>query len=58
MDTVMRTSVMFHNNLMIDYEREHNINGDYIHDPANYAQVHHFIVVPLNPEPTIEDKDD
>ena len=57
MDTVMRTCVLLHN-LMIDYEREHNINGDYIHDPANYAPVHQFVVVPLNPEQTMEDRDE
>ena len=45
-DTVMRACVILHN-LVIDYEREHNLDCDYIND-ENYVPVHEFAVLPRN----------
>jgi Plant transposon protein len=57
MDTVIRTCVILHN-LIIDYSREHDIDGDYINDEANYEPVHQFVLIPRNPEQTIEDREE
>ena len=46
-DTVMRTCVILHN-FVLDYEREHNLDGDYINH-KNYVPLHDFVVVPRNP---------
>jgi len=57
MDTVMRTCVILHN-LIIDYSREHNIDGDYLNDDANYDPMHHFVVVPRDPGQTIDQREE
>jgi hypothetical protein len=56
MDTVMRTCVILHN-LIIDYSRKHNIDGDYLNDDANYEPMHHFVVVPRDPGQTIDQRE-
>jgi hypothetical protein len=35
--------------MIIDYEREHEIDGDYIHDDM-YVPQHPFVVIPRDPE--------
>jgi len=55
MNTVIRTCVLLHN-LIIDYEREHNIDAGYIND-ANYVPLHPFVVMPRNPNQTLEDRE-
>jgi Plant transposon protein len=55
MATVIKTCVILHN-LILDYEREHNVDGDYIHD-AEYVPLHPFVVVPRNPNQTVDDRE-
>jgi hypothetical protein len=43
----MQTCVILHN-LVLDYKREHNLDGDYINH-ENYVPLHDFVVVPRNP---------
>jgi hypothetical protein len=57
MDAVMRACVILHN-LIIDYSSKYDINGDYIYDDANYEPMHHFVLVPLNPEQTIDEREE
>ena len=40
----MQTCVILHN-LVLDYEREHNLDGDFINH-ENYVPLHDFVVVP------------
>ena len=47
MDTVFRTCVILHN-LVIDNEREYNMDGNYIND-ENYVPLHNMVVVRRNP---------
>jgi hypothetical protein len=56
-DTVMRACVILHN-LIIDYSRKYYIDGDYIYDDANYEPMHHFVLVPRNPEQTIDEREE
>ena len=55
MDTVIRTCVVLHN-IIIDYKREHNIDGRYIND-ANYVPLHHMVVVPRNPNQSVKERE-
>jgi Plant transposon protein len=55
MGTVIRTCVIL-DNMIVDYEREHNVDGDYIHHP-NYAPLHPFVVVPRNVDQTKEERE-
>jgi Plant transposon protein len=55
MDTVIRTCVILHN-LVIDYEREHNLDGNYIND-MNYVPLHNMEVVPRNPNQNHVDRE-
>ncbi|KAI2500547.1 Plant transposon protein [Fragilaria crotonensis] len=55
MDTVIRTCVVLHNKI-IDYEREHSIDGGYIND-ANYVPLHHMVVLPRDPNQSVEERE-
>ena len=48
MATVIRTCVLLHN-MIIDYEREHTIDGAYILEPVHNPQ-HPFVLIPRDPE--------
>jgi Plant transposon protein len=56
MDTVMRTCVILHN-LIIDYERNNDIDGDYLNEAENYEPLHQFVVVPRNQNQTGEERE-
>ena len=55
MDTVIRTCVVLHNKI-IDYEREHSIDGGYIND-SNYVPLHHMVVLPRDPNQSVEERE-
>ncbi len=55
MDTVIRTCVLLRN-LIIDYKRKNNVDGGYIND-AGYVPLHHMVVVPHNPNQSVEERE-
>ena len=55
MSSVIKTCVILHN-LILDYERRHNVDGEYNH-PPNYAHVHPFVVVARNDNQTMEERE-
>ena len=57
MATVIKTCVILHNKI-IDYEREHDIDGTYIENEANYAPFHQFVLVPRHVDQTAEERED
>ena len=54
MSSVIKRCVILHN-LILDYERRHNVDGEYNH-PPNYAHVHPFVVVARNDNQTMEER--
>ena len=55
METVIRTCVILHN-LIINYERENNVDAGYI-DDVNYVPLHPFVVVPRNLNQTVQERE-
>jgi hypothetical protein len=55
MDTVIRTCVPLHN-LIIEYERQHNVDGGCIND-LGFASLHHMVVMPRILNQSVEERE-